>query len=137
MFDYLMKFIPDPLKALDDLLCVLRYGLGAKLTWAQVSGWPGARVESLLRRYGVTVYRRQYAFVEGDDYGVHVPRAQSRWAEYVLRRAGCPLTSPLLHAGNRNVTPGPIGNAWSDANPRAAARPAGLAGAVVAFLTRK
>lgn len=127
--------VPDLLKWVDDLLCTLRYGRGVKLAWAKAPGWSGARVEMLLRRYGVRVYRRQYAYREGDEYGVHVPVAQGRWAEYVLRRAGCPLTGPLVHESNRRVRPGPV-RAWADANPKATRRPSGIAGRIVEWLGR-
>ena len=134
-FNWLMKIAPDPIKWVDDLFCLLRYGRGDKLTWANVSGWSGGRVEMLLRHHGLRVYRRQYAFTKDDDYGVHVPRAQGRWAEYVLRRAGCPLTGPILYESNRNVRPGPV-RAWADTNPKAARRPTGLAGYAFAAMAR-
>ena len=121
----------DPLKWLDDALCVLRWGPGVKLTWANVSGWPGGAVERILRQYGVRVYWRQYS-INGRDYGVHVLPQQAAWAEYVLRKAGCPLTSPLVSEHNRSVQPGgAMPKAWG-----VPARPVGLAGRVVDFLLR-
>ena len=124
--------VPDLIRWADDLLCTLRYGRGVKLAWAKAPGWSGARVEMLLRQYGVRVYRRQYAYREGDEYGVHVLPQQAQWAEYVLRKAGCPLTSPLVNEANRRVQPG-------GAMPRAwgvPAKPVGLAGRVADFLMR-
>lgn len=123
------------LKWFDDFLAVLRYGRGVKLTWAKAPGWSGGRVEQLLRRYGVRVYGRQYAHKDGDEYGLIVSEQQARWAERVLRRAGCPLTGELVDESNRNVMPGPV-RAWSDTNPKATRKPVGLAGRVIDFLTR-
>ena len=121
----------DPIKWIDDLLCLLRWGPGVKLTWANVSGWPGGRVEKILRRYGVRVYRRQYS-VNGSDYGVHVLPQQAVWAEYLLRNAGCPLTSPLISESNRHVRAGgAMPKPWG-----VPAKPVGFAGRVIDFLTR-
>ena len=121
----------DPIKWIDDLLALIRWGPGVKLTWANVSRWPGGKVERILRRYGIRVYRRQYS-VNGSDYGVHVLRQQAEWAEYLLRRAGCPLTSPLISEGNRSVQPGgAMPKAWN-----VPAKPVGFAGRVIDFLTR-
>ena len=122
----------DLIKWIDDFLCLLRWGPGVKLTWVNVSGWPGGRVERILRQYGVRVYRRQYS-VNGSDYGLHVLPQQAMWAEYVLRKAGCPLTSPLVNEANRRVQPG-------GAMPRAwgvPARPVGLAGWIVDMWLRR
>lgn len=115
----------DPIKWLDDLLCILRYGPGVKLTWAAVAGWPGGRVEKLLRRYGVRAYRRQYS-INGRDYGVHVLPQQAAWADYILRTAGCPLTS-----APRSKPGGVMPREWG-----VPAKPVGFAGRVVDFLSR-
>ena len=121
----------DPIKWIDDFLCLLRWGPGVKLTWAHVSDWPGGRVERVLRQYGVRVYRRQYS-VNGSDYGVHVLPQQAQWAEYLLRKAGCPLTSSLISEGNRRVQGGgTMPKAWG-----VPAEPVGLAGRVADFLMR-
>ena len=120
------------LRALDDFICMLRYGRGVRLTWNKSPGWSGGHVETLLRRYGIRVYQRQYAYREGDEYGAHVPAAQGRWAEYVLRKAGCPLTSPLIDESNRHVRAG-------GAMPRAwgvPAKPVGFGGRIIDFLMR-
>lgn len=121
----------DPVKWLDDFLCLLRYGPGVKLTWTNVGGWPGGRVEQILRQYGIRVYRRQYSF-HGSDYGLHVFPQQAAWAEYLLRKAGCPLTSPLISEANRRVQAGStMPKAWG-----VPAKPVGLAGRVLDFLMR-
>ena len=127
----MLQFFPDPLKWLDDFLAVLRWGPGVKITWAAVSGWPGGRVEKLLRGYGVRVYRRQYS-INGSDYGVHVLPQQAQWAEYLLRKAGCPLTSALISEKNRRVQGGgAMPKAWG-----VPAKPVGLAGRVADFFMR-
>lgn len=117
----------DPLKWVDDLLCLLRYGPGVKLTWAAASGWPGGRVEPLLQRYGVRVFRRQYS-INGSDYGLHVLPQQAAWADYILRTAGCPLTSAPLSGGKAGRA---MPKAWG-----VPARPVGFAGRVIDFLQR-
>lgn len=121
----------DPIKWFDDFLCLLRWGPGVKLTWAAIPGWPGGKVERILRQYGVRAYRRQYS-VNGSDYGLHVLPQQAAWAEYLLRRAGCPLTSPLVSQANHSVQPGgAMPKAWG-----VPARPVGFAGRVIDFLQR-
>lgn len=111
----------DPLKNLDDLLAMIRNGRGHKITWSAGTGWRGVEVEGTLLRYGVPVYRRQYTKRKRGqtedgrpiyrDYGVTVRRRQRRWAEYVLLRAGAPITSPLLPE-NLHVEPGDMPMAW-------------------------
>lgn len=132
MLDFI-NVLPDPLKWIDDTLCILRYGAGVKITWSSGTDWAGGDVEMLLRSYGVRVWNRQYARKKGvDDYGLHVRPQQARWAEYVLRKAGCPLTSPLISEANRHVQPG-------GAMPRAwgvPAKPVGFVGRMVDFLLR-
>ena len=106
-------------------------GAGGQVNLGLRFGLAGGRVEKILRQYGIRAYRRQYS-INGSDYGVHVLPQQSAWAEYVLRKAGCPLTSPLISESNRHVQPGgAMPKAWG-----VPAKSVGLAGRVVDFLMR-
>ena len=118
----------DPLKWIDDALALLTNGPGHKLERDQSSGWAGGRVERILREYGVRVYRRDYGHGR-DTLGCHVRKRQAAWADYLLRRAGCPLLSrPLSGTGAK---PGPMPRAWG-----VPARPVGLAGWIVELFMR-
>lgn len=117
----LLWFLPDPIKWLDDLGAVLRYGPGVKIAWVFGPAWPGLAVESVLLRYGVRVLRRDYGHGK-QTAGVYVPKDQAAWADWLLRRAGCPVVSPALSA----VEAGAMPAAWG-----VPARPVGLAGALV------
>ncbi len=86
----------DPIKWLDDLFAIATNGFGVRLTWMATSEWSGARVEMLLRRFGVKVYARQYTSPQGRDYGVTVRKGQAVWADYILRSNCLPMTSKQL-----------------------------------------
>lgn len=116
----------DPLKWIDDALALLTNGPGHKLEWYKSSGWAGGRVERILREYGVRVYRRDYGHGR-DTLGCHVRKRQAAWADYLLRRAGCPLVSPALARTGAGAMPA----AWG-----VPAKPAGVAGWIVQMLSR-
>ena len=65
---------------------------------SRYSHWRGIDVERLLKRHGVKVWDRGLA---GDDLYFCVKRRQVRWAEYLLLRAGVPVTSVLTEPRNR------------------------------------
>jgi hypothetical protein len=67
-------------------ICVSRY-----------SHWRGIDIERLLYRHGVKVWDRGIA---GDELYFCVKRRQIRWAEYLLLRAGVPVTSVLVEPHN-------------------------------------
>lgn len=121
----LFRILPDPLKWIDDALAILRYGPGHKLEWIASSAWHGKQVEGLLNRYGIRTYWRDYGHSKRTK-GVHVPRPQAVWADWLLRRAGCPLVSTQLS----NVHPGALPTDWG-----APARPVGMAGAITRLLS--
>lgn len=73
-------------------ICISRY-----------SHWRGIDVEMLLRRHGVKVWDRGIA---GDDLYFCVKRRQVKWAEYLLLRAGVPVTSVLNEPRNVEWTKG-------------------------------
>ncbi|MBI5302466.1 MAG: hypothetical protein HY868_10035 [Chloroflexi bacterium] len=64
---------------------------------ARGSHWSGMDIERLLARHGVKVWDRGIA---GDDLYFCVKRRQVVWAEYLLLRAGVPVTSPLVDPRN-------------------------------------
>lgn len=120
----------DPVKWIDDILAIGQNGTGVKLTWLAGTAWRGAEVERILRRYGVRVYARQYTTPDNKrDYGVTVRAKQADWADYLLRKAGVPVSSP-----ERNVV------AVTGAMPQAKgtpAKPVGFGGLVVSILLGK
>ncbi len=77
------------------------------ITVARGSHWRGIDIERLLKRHGVKVWDRGIA---GDDLYFCVKRRQVEWAEYLLLRAGVPVTSVLNEPRNTNYaeryTPG-------------------------------
>lgn len=102
-----------PLLMLDRWLSILRYGRGVVFVVPSAAAVQHALAK--LSRYGV----RTYAFRLRADGAreFRVRSAQADWARYLL-------------AGH---TPA----AWSDKRPNAAARPAGMAGAVLAWFLRR
>ena len=116
----------DFYKWIDDLIAIFVQGPGHKITWTPTSTQMGASIEKTLRRYGVKVYARQYAKKPGDDLGITVRRAQRKWAEYVLLKAGVCVTSPVLPS-NRGIQPGgEMPQSWGVPAP-----PVGLAGRIM------
>lgn len=67
------------------------------------SSWSGLEIERLLRRHGVKVWNRG---IMGNELYFCVKRRQARWAEYLLLRAGVPVTSALNDSRNRNYAKG-------------------------------
>lgn len=67
------------------------------------SSWSGLEIERLLRRHGVKVWNRG---VLGDSLYFCIKRRQARWAEYLLLRAGVPVTSAPVDPRNRDYTAG-------------------------------
>jgi len=69
----------------------------------QQPDWRGIDVERLLLRHGVRMWDRDF-----DRYHLYfrVKKEQERWAEYVMMRAGVPLTGALIDPRHANVTVG-------------------------------
>ena len=64
---------------------------------SRFSHWRGIDIERLLARHGVKVWDRGLA---GHNLYFCVKRRQVRWAEYLLLRAGVPVTSVLTEPRN-------------------------------------
>ncbi len=64
---------------------------------SRASSWSGRAIEQLLQRHGVKVWDR--GFLDEELY-FRVKRRQATWAEYLLLRAGVPVTSPPIDPRN-------------------------------------
>ena len=69
-----------------------------KILVSRYSSWRGIDIERLLNRHGIKIWDRGFA---GDELYFRVKRRQVVWAEYLLLRAGVPVTSPLVDPRNR------------------------------------
>ena len=100
------------------LACVTSYN-APTIRVSRHSHWRGIDIERLLRRHGVRVWDRGLA---GDDLYFCVKRRQVKWAEYLLLRAGVPVTSVLTEPRNRTYTeqyaPGSEPPSRNNRNPR-------------------
>ena len=77
------------------------YAKHGRLHRFEVTNTPGIVFESILRRYRIHAYGRSIAVHDGAQLrSFHVNARQARFAEYLLLRAGLPLTSPLLDPRN-------------------------------------
>jgi hypothetical protein len=68
---------------------------------SRYSRWRGIDIERLLKRNGVKVWDRGLA---GDELYFCVKLRQVKWAEYILLRAGVPVTSSLCEPRNSGWT---------------------------------
>lgn len=91
---------------IDAWIAMLRYGAGVELRWSGT----GAPVIRLMRRYGIRTYAP--GMPNRNERTIRVPAQQGKWAEYLCKRAGIPLTGPLIDQHNANVQPGPLPPAW-------------------------
>ncbi len=88
---------------LDEFLACLTSRNAPTIRVSRDSGWRGIDIERLLKRHGVKVWDRGLA---GDDLYFCVKQRQVGWAEYLLLRAGVPVTSALNEPRNRDYTRG-------------------------------
>lgn len=106
---------PDLLNWLDGLAGRATHGDLHRFTFTTESGFTGMEVEMLLRRYGIRLWGR--AIVQDNELSFLVKRRQAVWAEYLLCRAGVPLTSQLLDPRNADYqqrhTPNTMPNPWN------------------------
>lgn len=87
----------DPINWLDGFLGQLRHGPMHRFTFSRKGDFSGVDVERMLRQYGVRVWGRS---ADEEEIGVLVKKSQAVWAEYLLCRAGVPLTGNLLDPRN-------------------------------------
>lgn len=72
-----------------------------RFTFRRGHGFVGRDVERLLTEQGIPVFER--VRVGRDELGFAVRRDQALWAEYLLCRAGVPLTCELLDEVNEQL----------------------------------
>jgi len=94
------SILPDLLNPLDGLLGRMAHGPMHRFVFSTQSEFTGADVEMLLRQYGIRIWGREA--IGEDELGLLVKQRQAVWAEYILCRAGVPLTSPLLDPRNEH-----------------------------------
>jgi len=85
----------------DELFACLSSSNAPTICVSRYSHWRGIDIERLLYRHGVKVWDRGIA---GDDLYFCVKRRQVKWAEYLLLRAGVPVTSKLHEPRNPDWT---------------------------------
>lgn len=107
---------PDVIHPLDGLIGKWLHGPLQRFTFARGAGFTGAEVEQLLRQYGIRLWGRE---IEDDtEIGFLVKQTQAVWAEYILCRAGVPLTGKLLDPRNEQYrqhhAPGSMPTPWSE-----------------------
>jgi len=109
---------PDLINLFDHLSGRLQYGQLHCFTFVTTTGFTGIEVEKLLRQYGIRVWGRMIASEQEQELAFHVKQRQAVWAEYLLCRAGVPLTSPLLDQRNARYrarhAPGAMPTPWQE-----------------------
>lgn len=88
----------DWLNAIDGWLGKLEHGPLHRFSFSRNSDFAGVDVEMMLRQYGIRVWGREVD--NPDEIAFLVKRRQAVWAEYILCRAGVPLTCQLLDPRN-------------------------------------
>lgn len=89
---------PDIADWLDGLWGRIFHGPMHRFTFSRHGDFTGMEVEYLLRQYGIRCWGREMD--DPDELAVLVKQKQAIWAEYILCRAGVPLTSQLLDLRN-------------------------------------
>lgn len=85
----------DPINWLDGLFGQLLHGPMHRFTFSRQGDFTGVDVERMLQQYGVRVWGRE---ADKEEIGLLVKESQAIWAEYLLCRAGVPLTCSLQRA---------------------------------------
>ena len=105
---------PDLIDPIDAWIGRLTQGPMHRFTFAAEGEFTGVEVEMLLRQYGIRIWGREMG--QPDERAILVKRRQAVWAEYILCRAGVPLTCPLLEPRNARYrqqhTPGAMPKPW-------------------------
>ena len=94
----MLDLFPDLINPLDGAWGRVTQGPMHRFTFHPASGFSGAEVEKLLGQYYIPIWGREMD--DPEERAFLVKRAQANWAEYLLCRAGVPLTSPLLNPRN-------------------------------------
>lgn len=90
--------LPDLIDPIDGWLGQMLNGPMHRFTFSTQGEFTGVEVELLLRQYGIRIWGRE--MTNPNERAFLVKRRQAVWAEYILCRAGVPLTSPLLDPRN-------------------------------------
>lgn len=107
---------PELIHPLDGLIGKWLHGPMHRFCFARGAGFTGVEIEMLLRRYGIRIWGREIE--DEDEVAFLVKQRQAVWAEYILCRAGVPLTSTLLDPRNEQYrqhhAPGAMPTPWSN-----------------------
>jgi len=107
---------PDLINWVDGTVGQLAHGPMHRFTYSSATGFRGVDVEMLLRQYGVRVWGREV--IGDEELALLVKQRQAIWAEYILCRAGVPLTSSLLDPRNEQYrlrhVPGAMPTPWTE-----------------------
>lgn len=107
---------PDLINWLDGAAGQLAYGPMHRFTFSIATGFRGVDVEMLLHQYGIRVWGRET--IGEEELALLVKQKQAVWAEYLLCRAGVPLTGKLLDPRNEQYrqrhAPGSMPTPWSE-----------------------
>ena len=90
--------LPDLIDPIDGWYGRLWHGPLHRFSFLRDGGFTGAQVEQLLQQYGIRIWGRELD--DATELAFLVKQKQAIWAEYVLCRAGVPLTSKLLDPRN-------------------------------------
>jgi hypothetical protein len=110
-----MNHLPDLIDPLDGWFGRLLHGPMHRCTFSRHGDFSGMQVEMLLHQYGIRIWGREIDAPE--ELALLVKRRQAVWAEYILCRAGVPLTCQLLDPRNevyrvRHI-PGSMPTPWT------------------------
>lgn len=92
------KLLFDWINPLDGLMGRLVHGSMHRFTFCGTSDFSGYEVEQLMHQYGIRIWGRETNSPE--ELAFLVKHTQAVWAEYILCRAGVPLTCSLLDPRN-------------------------------------
>ena len=92
---------PTFIDRLDGWMGRVQHGPMHRFSFAKQSQFSGYDIEQLMQQYGIRIWGRE---MDSDtEFAFLVKETQAVWAEYLLCRAGVPLTSPLLEPRHANL----------------------------------
>ena len=104
----------DIIDPIDGWLGRILHGPMHRFSFSRSDDFAGIEVEHLLRRYGIRVWGREVT--NEREVAILVKQRQAVWAEYILCRAGVPLTCQLLDQRNAQYRqrhgPGAMPTPW-------------------------